>query len=320
MTAPQREMGRDGRKAFSYAILGLHLRSEIALPELGPLTSDEASDADIRVSLGQVEAAGEAALRGGFVRRTGPDEVVIETRRSGRFRIAAGREVIVHPAPDVPEGDIRAVLLGSVLGLLCHQRGLLPLHANALDFEGAAIVFAGPSGAGKSTLAAHFLDRGYRMMADDVCAIGFGADGRPVAYPGVPRVKLWPDALAATGRVPDAYPLAASGSAKRAIDARAAASGPLPLERIYILDRGDDPAPVRIRGTRALRAVLDNVYRARWVDLMRRRQAYLDLCMTLAQRTAIFTGARRWGLDRLAFEARRLEAHARRSLGLPDAE
>src|SRR5258708_9269606 len=86
------------------------------------------------------------------------------------------------------------------MGAIFHQRGLLPLHANAIEVGGQAVAFVGPSGAGKSTLAAYFRDRGYRVLCDDVCVVSFGSDGEPLAWPGIPRIKLSGRALAALVR------------------------------------------------------------------------------------------------------------------------
>ena len=96
-------------------------------------------------------------------------------------------------------------LLGSARGALLHQRGLLPLHANAVVLAGRAIAFCGHSGAGKSTIAAWFHDRGDPILADDICAVDGAATGEIIAYPGVPRLRLWRDALEKGGREASGY-------------------------------------------------------------------------------------------------------------------
>jgi hypothetical protein len=62
----------------------------------------------------------------------------------GRYLVRDGREIIVDPAPDAPDRDVRLFLLGSTLGILCHQRGLLPIHANAIVVGGGAVAFSRP--------------------------------------------------------------------------------------------------------------------------------------------------------------------------------
>ena len=106
----------------------------------------------------------------------------------GRYLVRGGAEILVDAAGGAAERDVRLFLLGSALGILCHQRGLLPLHANAVVANGAAYAFAGHSGAGKSTLAAHFAQAGYEILCDDVCVISFDEAGQPLAWPGLPRL------------------------------------------------------------------------------------------------------------------------------------
>ena len=51
------------------------------------------------------------------------------------------------------------------------QRKVLPLHGSAIAINGKAYAIIGDSGAGKSTLALAFLNRGYRLLTDDVIAV-----------------------------------------------------------------------------------------------------------------------------------------------------
>ena len=116
------------------------------------------------------------------------------------YAVLEGRRIIVDPADGADPRNVRLYLLGSAMGLLLHQRGVLPLHANAVEIDGQAFAFMGPSGAGKSTLAAWFHDQGLRVVADDVCAVHFDAQLRPWVSQGLPRLRLWKSALEATGR------------------------------------------------------------------------------------------------------------------------
>ncbi len=103
--------------------------------------------------------------------------------------------VIVATRTDAPAADIRLFLLGSVLGFLCHKRGLFPLHASCLAVDDGAVAFSGPSGAGKSTTAIHFARRGHGLLTDDICAIDVAPSGEPGVLPAFARTKLWQDSL-----------------------------------------------------------------------------------------------------------------------------
>ena len=152
---------------------GLCFHSELELPELAPGGS---SEPDVVIRLG---AAPQQLAGANRVRRHGwatPDAFLFEAAGVARYLVAGGSEVTVEPYAGAEATRIRAFLLGSVLAALCYQRGLLPLHANALETQGGAVALAGESGAGKSTLAAHLAARGYRMMGDDVCVLGAEPD------------------------------------------------------------------------------------------------------------------------------------------------
>ena len=113
---------------------------------------------------------------------------IVAVEGIAEYAVEGGRKIWVKPAENAPTRNVRLFLLGSVMGLLLHQRGDLPLHANAIEIDGKALAFAGPSGSGKSTLAGAFHDRGYRVIADDVCVVRSvgGSGGSRGALPPVP--------------------------------------------------------------------------------------------------------------------------------------
>ena len=178
-----------------YAVFGLRIRSNVELPELFPASGGAAPDVTIELGSVPVVTHGEAD---GLNQVNG--EFVLVIPKVARYGIEAGKRITVDAEPGVPERNVRVFLLGSAFGVLLHQRGLLPLHANAIEIDGAAVAFMGPSGAGKSTLAAWFHDRGFRVIADDVCAVSHDFEGRPQAAPGLPRLRLWAEALELMGR------------------------------------------------------------------------------------------------------------------------
>ena len=247
----------------------------------------------------------------------------------GRYRIDRGREILVDPAPGVSERNLRVYLLGSAMGALLHQRGLIPLHANAIAFDGRAVAFLGHSGAGKSTLAAWFAARGHQVLCDDVCAIRFDEAGAALALPGVPRLRLWEDALTRSGRAASDYERSFDGQEKYDVPvAGARPDRPLPLAACYLLagapseprdpaGSGDgaesvEPGPegiTRLTGRDAVEALVANTYRGSFLRKLGGTERHLRQCLALARNVPVYRARRRWGEEAFDAEAELLARH-----------
>lgn len=152
----------------------------------------------------------------------------------GRFRITGGDRIAWHRAHQgVSDQDLCTFLLGSAVGALLIQRGMLVLHGNALEKDGRAVVCMGHSGAGKSTLAYALMQQGWRLLADDLVAVT--PDGR--VLPGIPRIKLWHDAAKAFGLDLVQLPPIRQGMDKYLLmgDAVHSATEAVPLQALYLI-------------------------------------------------------------------------------------
>lgn len=248
---------------YRYSVFGLTVESAIQLPEL--YAGDASARPDVHIRAAAVDAD-PACLPGIHQRADGALLIVEEV---GRYLVRAGREILVESDPGVPPENLRLFLLGSAFGLLLHQRGLLPLHANAVEIGGRAVAFTGASGAGKSTLAAWFHDRGFSVIADDVCVLRFDDGGGLLASPGIPRLRLWREVLEASGR--DAAAFSRSYAGDESFDkfdvpiaAREAPGVGTPLGAICLLDWADEPQLGVVDGMAAAEVVMANTYRG-WV-------------------------------------------------------
>lgn len=182
----------NARLAGDHRLFGWRVQSALPLPELLPWQGD-ARAPDVVIELGAVPPVDPRlpCLVPGLEIR--PDGVRLAIPAVAEYWVEAGRRVIVQPILPQDTAQIRLFLLGTVLAILCFQRGLLPMHASAVDIGGRALLVSGASGAGKSTLAAALSARGYRLLSDDVCALAL-PEGQPLAVlPAFPRVKLAPD-------------------------------------------------------------------------------------------------------------------------------
>ena len=180
-----------------YALYGMCVQSDRDLPGLIHATGP----ADIVVT-GSGERArfeeGRAATLGDdrwFVwGRLGDDWDYI--RFAGLFEFVVspdGRSIVGRPGADVDPETYAVYLLNQVLSFALLKHGREPVHATVVACGGSAVAICGPPGAGKTTLAAALLGRGARMVTDDLLVINWVPNGRPMAQPGAPRIKLLPD-------------------------------------------------------------------------------------------------------------------------------
>lgn len=287
----------------SYWLFGLQVRSELALPGLEH--APDINDADASIELGQVPAPADPLL-----------ELVVDELGAtltiegvGRYRIERGTRITIEPEAGAPEANVRLFLLGSAMGVLLHQRGLLPLHASAVEVDGKAVAFAGPSGSGKSTLAAAFHDHGYRVIADDVCVVRFDQAGRALACHGIPRLRLWEEALVATGREAGNYELSYAGDESfRKFDVpippEVNRRAGMPLAAVLLLSEGQSLAFRRVLGSAAMDAVFANTYRGEYVQRAGRPSTHWEGVIRLIGVAPILEFVRPRDLQNLAEQVR----------------
>jgi hypothetical protein len=237
---PQQERGIEARgpmdqQVFFYRAYGLSIRSELRLPELAPGTGS-AFDVSLRLrSVAQPQLQAGSATAFEFQ----PSVQLLHWRSVGSFLIRDAREIDIDPAPGIDEDLLRLPLLGPVMALLLHQRGMLVLHASAVAMGARSAVFLGDKQAGKSTAAAALVARGHRLLTDDVLAIDFPAAG-PRIMPGFPHMKLDPESAERFLReVAVASPTAIPGTNKRRLQFTAPFSqSDVAPGCFYVLNRG----------------------------------------------------------------------------------
>ena len=183
---------------LSYRLCDWRVESDLTLPELTPWDGpDRAPDLVIKI------APVVAGLADPILSTA---TLALDTHRRGRFEVEGiaafliedGRRITIDAHMDPESPDVRLFLLGTPLGLIYLHRGMVPLHAAAVEIDGEAVLMAGSSRVGKSTLAAAFVRKGYRLVSDDVAPLEFTDTGIQV-HPSLRRIRLWADALEGLG-------------------------------------------------------------------------------------------------------------------------
>ncbi|MGE4220718.1 MAG: HPr kinase/phosphorylase [Alphaproteobacteria bacterium] len=263
---------------FHYYAYGLHLASDVRLPGFLCCPGLEGDAADVEIRNGPVpERLPGASHQGPFLQVAGEWTARFAIRGVASYLVEGGNRITVSPEAGATEQDVALFMSGTVFGVLCHQRGLFPLHAAAVEIGGQAVAFAGDSGAGKSTLAAALSRQGHRLLADDVSIIDVHAPEGPLAMPALPRQGLWRDSLAALDLLPGRHIRSSEDLDKfERIVGSDFLSEPRPLAVVCYLTQHnlpDSPVVHPLTGIQAIQSLRAQIYRlhaAQWMGLEQR--------------------------------------------------
>ena len=225
-----------------YRAYGLHVRSAVSLP-FDPQPAPAAARPDVRVRLGAVarklpDGPGKPVRTAFWQAR--PGAFLMEIGDVARFLVTGGRNVLVEPIGG-DEDDIAAFFASSPFTALLQQRGVVTLHAAAVETAAGAALLLGTSGIGKSSLAAALVERGFPLIADDVTGVVRAADGQPIALPAFSRQRLWAHTLGEMRWRGRAQRPVRAGVAKYWLPAARSCAVPLPVYTALVLEAKDRP-------------------------------------------------------------------------------
>jgi hypothetical protein len=266
---------------------GLNISSCLDLPEFLP-GNGEAPDVIVRY--GTVPEALDEVRAKGVRYQAGPGRFLVTVDGIARFLVADGREICIQRAPDAEDDAVRLFLQGSAFGALLHQRGVLPLHASAIQVNGKVVLFCGISGVGKSTLAVAFLKRGYPVLADDICALSAGDGGIPMILPGFPQIKLWADAVRKLGEDLTTLPKVRQHLEKYGLPLKTGfCAEPTPLERIYVLSttNTDRFEMTSVNGIEKFNILARNTYRFRLTAGLGNKAEHFHQCTVVGRHAEV---------------------------------
>ncbi|MEO9129625.1 MAG: hypothetical protein ABI240_00300 [Sphingomonas sp.] len=233
-----------------------------------------------------------------------PHEILIKPydgdRPLGRILVRGGREIIVAPAPGA-NLELEPFILGSGVGGISLQRGLLPLHASAVSIGSTTIAFVGPTGAGKSTLVATLVEQGHTLVADDLTVVRVTERAAPLAYPSAAIVKLNADSASALG-IEERGGAMPGRLSKRQFPMHPSAEprAAVALDAIYILEQGDKTAIHALPQISAFAAIADEAYRRGWFAPMGLFEARMKDIAVLSRQIGCFRLVRPHRFDAMA--------------------
>lgn len=276
-----------------YRVAGLEVASEIELP--GAIAARHMSAPAVMVKMASVPAGLEDATRRGITWQIAGDRFLFQVPGVARFLLSGGREVAVEPASGVAAADVAIFLIGTVFGILLHQRGEIVLHASAVRVNDKAVLFCGASGAGKSTLAAALAQRGFPLVADDLCAITLAAGAAPMVQPDGRHLKLWAQAIEKLDLAEKRGAPVRNRLEKFFVEPAGALmeplAEPLPLGAVYALRETRPPHKSGIERPNVVDAALilrRSAYRPLMVNRMGQKADYFRAATAIANAAGIF--------------------------------
>jgi hypothetical protein len=270
----------------TYRAFGLTIGSELSLPGL-PVSSDSPQ---IHIRRAVVpEWNGHARIRYAERCRIDGQKWWVHFKAVQFTGLIHDGKLIEFDA-DPAQDHISALhVLGSCTGALLFQRGLMPIHGNTVAGPQGTATIVGKIGAGKSATTFALMDRGYRLVADDISAFSFEG-GTPRVMPGFPRLKLWKSTLEHFARDPDEFVRLRPELEKYHYPVEDAFCGePQAPDAIYILHPAESPG-VHIRplsGVTKLEAMRAHLYKIRFRDAILNWPPLLNKICVLADKVSV---------------------------------
>ncbi len=283
---------------YYYRVAGLRVASEIELAGAIPAQGGAAA-AEVTINTGPVAGSLPGAGINGptWALRASPDgelacaRFLLRIPGIARFLLTGGREIRFEAEAGIAPSEIAIFVLGTVFGVLLHQRGQIVLHASAVRVGGNAVLFCGASGAGKSSLAAALAQRGFPVVTDDFCALDFDDSGGHVVQSDGRQLKLWAQTIAHLSLEAQRGAPVRQQLQKYYVEPDLSHSEALPLGAVYFLREARPPHAFGIETPNVVDAALlmrRNAYRPLLVRRMDRRADYFRAAASVANAGGVF--------------------------------
>ncbi len=297
------------KRVAEYLLGGIPLVSEIPLPELPLVQHNDAELHPVNIRLGGVPSHLPDAVELDPYCFATSAQYLLCIPGIARYLVTGGREIVVEPDAGALPLDVRTYLLGSIFVVLCQQRGLLPLHASAIGGRSGVVAFLAHSGRGKSTLAAHLAQRGFDVLADDVCLIDTTQPGTAMVIPTAPWLKLWRNSLENLGRQAEGLERVFSEDEKYRLPL-ATVLEPEPIRKLVFLE-GNEVSATAIEEVSRLEAVpllMNLTHHAYLLEATGQREENFLRCGRVLSQATAYRLNRPWGLTHLESTVDALES------------
>jgi hypothetical protein len=269
----------------TYILGGIVITSEFEINELTHCNEK----ADVTLKMGKTPDKLENLVIDKVLVQVNVNEVLLTIPEIAKYWIINDKEVIIEVInPDRVE-DAQKYILSFILGVLSFKKGFYPLHGGGVIYNGEAYLFTAYSGAGKSTTIAGLQQRGFNVLADDICNI-YIENENVLVHPCFPRFKLWEDSL-------DMLNIKNVGEYKLRSDLKKFlipvfnefSITPVPVKRIYLLveDRDGKTFMEEVIGKEKMEILRGNNYKPWMVKAFNMLKEHFGLISTISNKVEI---------------------------------
>lgn len=251
------------------AAFGLRWRSDLALEHFAGIDPTE-MPADVLVR----KALAPPKPRDFIVARDGSalcrDGVRLSRSGAAVLDMFEGQLVEWWPGQNW-EGRLPDYFYKSLAAIIVAWRGALPIHGSAVNIDGKAVLICGASGAGKSTLTAGLINRGARLISDDLSVLWKSTTNHGViVYSGGALLRLHPEIANMLAVRPFVVAGRCERSGKVVVRSTQRSNlGEIPLAAVVLLDTD---APMDTSASRSA-LLAAQTFRPRWVHSLPCRTA-----------------------------------------------
>lgn len=277
-----------------YDAFGLCIRSEIPFP--APMAAEGTPvDASIRLARCPV-FSGEAELDLGWLKaRKG--ETRIEPEKGIAIVIRNGNEILIEKdTPEAGGNPLNAFVFGLCMAELLLQRGIHVLHGSCLVKDGKGLLITGGCHSGKSTLSFELLNRGWKLMSDDLVAVT-EEDGIFYAWSSFAGQKMWDTSVKQfqiEDRITGVLFETDTGKTKYSIDAsRQFEAGRVRLDGgIFLIPGAEKLCLHEVKGFAGTDLLMRNTPQKYHVLDSRQKSGLLSDCIRMAKQMRLFVAER----------------------------
>ncbi|WP_155828006.1 hypothetical protein [Butyrivibrio sp. VCB2006] len=216
--------------------------------------------------------------------------------KAGYYLIRDGKEILFETKEGYTPATVSPWLLGYCMAILLYERQTIAIHCSAVVGDDGVFIISGEMGAGKSTLTRKMLEKGFKIMADDVAAVRIEKDQdseneSAYAYPAFPYQKLCRNEVESRNFDMNELIYIDEAKDKFLVPVKDKfVSKPQKLKFMIFLVRAktDKVLAEKLSGLNQLFAIRENVFLHRFKGSWENAKEYGELCLKLASKCPVY--------------------------------